>query len=38
MIAYQIGQSTQITTGGKLVATPHCVIKSPKLKGKHVSR
>jgi len=29
MIAYQIGECAQIMTGGNLIATPHCVIKSP---------
>ena len=38
MIAFQLGESTQIHTGGYLEATPHCVVKSEELAGKQVGR
>lgn len=38
MLAFQLGQSAEIRTGGKLQATPHCVVKNPELAGKGVSR
>ena len=38
MIAFQLGESTQIHTGGYLEATPHCVIKSEEIVGKKVGR
>lgn len=38
MLAFQLGESTQIHTGGFLEATPHCVIRSEEISGKNVSR
>lgn len=38
MLAFQLGESTQIITGGVLEATPHCVVRSDELAGKGVSR
>ena len=38
MIAFQLGESTQIHTGGYLEATPHCVIRSEEIAGKKVGR
>ena len=38
MLAFQLGESTQIMTGGMLEATPHCVVRSDELAGKGVSR
>ena len=28
MLAFQLGESTQILTGGLLESTPHCVVRS----------
>lgn len=38
MLAFQLGESTQIHTGGSLMATPHCVVRSKELAGKHIGR
>ena len=38
MLAFQLGESTQIHTGGYLEATPHCVVRSDEIAGKNVSR
>ena len=38
MLAFQLGESTQILTGGYLEATPHCVVRSDELAGKKVAR
>lgn len=38
MMAFQLGESTQIHTGGYLEATPHCVVRSDEIAGKNVSR
>ena len=38
MIAVQLGESTQVHTGGFLEAIPHCVVRNKKLAGKKVSR
>ena len=38
MLAFQLGESTQILTGGRLEATPHCVVRSPELAGKNIAR
>ena len=38
MLAFQLGESTQILTGGHLEATPHCVVRSDDLAGKKIAR
>ena len=38
MLAFQLGESTQILTGGCLEATPHCVVRSDEIAGKNISR
>lgn len=38
MLAFQLGESTQIHTGGFLEATPHCVVRSEELAGHNISR
>ena len=38
MLAFQLGEVTQIITGGYLEATPHCVVKSSEIAGKKISR
>ena len=38
MLAFQLGESTQIHTGGYLEATPHCVVRSDEIAGKKVAR
>jgi len=38
MMAFQLGESTQIHTGGFLEATPHCVVRSEDLAGKKIAR
>lgn len=38
MLAFQLGESTQIHTGGYLEATPHCVIRSDEIAGKNIGR
>ena len=38
MIAFQLGESTQIHTGGYLEPTPHCVIRSEEIAGKKIGR
>ena len=38
MLAFQLGESTQIHTGGYLEATPHCVVRSDEIAGKNVAR
>lgn len=38
MLAFQLGECTQIHTGGYLEATPHCVIRSEELAGKNIGR
>jgi len=38
MMAFQLGESTQIHTGGFLEATPHCVVRSEDLAGKKIGR
>lgn len=38
MLAFQIGESAQIHTGGYFEATPHCVIRSNQIAGKKISR
>ena len=37
-LAFQIGESMQILSGGHLQATPHAVTKSIELSGKRISR
>ena len=37
MLAFQLGESTQIHTGGVLEATPHCVVRGDEIAGKGVS-
>ena len=37
-MAFQLGESTQIHTGGKLEATPHCVVRSNEIAGKKIAR
>ena len=38
MLAFQLGEVTQIISGGHLEATPHCVVKSSEIAGKKISR
>ena len=38
MLAFQLGESTQILSGGNLEATPHCVVRSDELAGKGIGR
>lgn len=38
MLAFQLGESTQILSGGYLEATPHCVVRSDELAGTGVGR
>ena len=38
MLAFQLGESMQIMSGGALEATPHCVVRSEELAGKGISR
>lgn len=38
MLAFQLGESTQILTGGHFEATPHSVVKSREIAGKNISR
>lgn len=38
MLAFQLGESTQIHTGGYLEATPHCVIRNEEIAGKKIAR
>lgn len=38
MLAFQLGESMQILSGGFLEATPHCVVRSDELAGKGVGR
>jgi isopenicillin N synthase-like dioxygenase len=38
MLAFQIGESAHIKTGGYLEATPHCVVRSSEIAGKNISR
>ena len=38
MIGFQLGEATQIQTGGFLEATPHCVVKSKEIAGRQISR
>jgi isopenicillin N synthase-like dioxygenase len=38
LLAFQLGESTQIHTGGYLEATPHCVVRSEELAGKKIGR
>ena len=38
MMGFQLGESTQIHTGGFLEATPHCVIRNAQLAGKRICR
>jgi hypothetical protein len=38
MLAFQLGESTQIHSGGYLEATPHCVVRSEEIAGKKVGR
>ena len=38
MLAFQLGEVTQILTCGLLEATPHCVVRSEQLAGQQVSR
>lgn len=38
MLAFQLGESTQIHSGGFLEATPHCVVRSEELAGKKIGR
>ena len=38
MMAFQLGESTQIQTGGLVEATPHSVVKSNEIAGKNISR
>ncbi|KAL4469872.1 hypothetical protein ABPG72_011093 [Tetrahymena utriculariae] len=37
-LAFQIGETSQILTGGILEATPHCVVRGPKAIGTKISR
>jgi isopenicillin N synthase-like dioxygenase len=37
-LAFQIGETAQVHSGGLLRATPHCVVRSKKLVGSGVSR
>ena len=38
MLAFQLGESTQIFTGGHFEATPHSVVKSREIAGRNISR
>lgn len=38
MLAFQLGESMQILSGGHLEATPHCVVRSDELAGTGVGR
>jgi isopenicillin N synthase-like dioxygenase len=38
MLAFQLGESAQILTGGLLEATPHCVVRGKELAGTKISR
>ena len=38
MLAFQLGECMQISTGGVLEATPHCVVRSDELAGKNIAR
>ena len=38
MLAFQLGESTQIHTGGHLEATPHCVVRSDEIAGQKIAR
>ena len=38
MMAFQLGESMQILSGGYLEATPHCVVRSEELAGTGVGR
>jgi isopenicillin N synthase-like dioxygenase len=38
MLAFQLGESAEIHTGGFLEATPHCVVRSDEIAGKKISR
>jgi isopenicillin N synthase-like dioxygenase len=37
-LAFQLGETLQILSGGSLIATPHCVIQGNKMKGLGLSR
>jgi len=37
-LAFQIGETSQILSGGHLIATPHCVVQGKKLQGTGISR
>ena len=38
MLAFQLGEVTQIISGGYLEATPHCVVRNSELAGRKISR
>lgn len=38
MCAFQLGEVTQIISGGYLEATPHCVVRNSEIAGKKISR
>jgi isopenicillin N synthase-like dioxygenase len=38
MLAFQLGEVTQIISGGYLEATPHCVVRNNEIAGKKISR
>lgn len=38
MMAFQLGESSQIHTGGYLEATPHCVVRNEEIAGKKIAR
>lgn len=38
MCAFQLGEVTQIISGGYLEATPHCVVRNSELAGRKISR
>ena len=38
MLAFQLGEATQIQTGGCIESTPHSVVKSSEIAGKNISR
>ena len=38
MLGFQLGESTQIHSGGYLEATPHCVVRNEDIAGKKITR
>ena len=38
MLAFQLGEMSQITSGGYLQGTTHCVVRNSDIAGKNISR